>query len=116
VLRGAVRPTNPSRSFRSGTPTQSRRNWSEEGYNKLNEQKMADDVDDWENEVNSTAAAHKKRTKAEHMHVCTRVVQVLWAEVSTEVKREKAEIREELATERQAEENSDERTRRQYQE
>ncbi|KAJ7916074.1 hypothetical protein B0H13DRAFT_2451277 [Mycena leptocephala] len=97
---------------------------AEEGYNELNKEKMADDVDDWENEAESTAAARKKCTKAERMRVRTRVVQALWAEASTEeraaveaeVEREKEEIREEeLAAERQAEENPDERTPRQYQ-
>jgi hypothetical protein len=119
------RAHQPIEIFQKRNTDTIREKLAEEGYNELNEEKMADDVEDWENEAESTAAARKKRTKAERMRVRTRVVQALWAEASTEeratveaeVEREKEEIREEeLAAERQAEENPDERTPRQYQE
>jgi hypothetical protein len=114
------RAHQPIEIFQKRNTDAIREKLAEEGYNELNEEKMADDVDDWEDEAQSTAAARKKR-----MRVRTRVVQALWAEASTEeraaveaeVEREKEEIREEeLAAERQAEENPHERTPRQYQE
>jgi hypothetical protein len=98
---------------------------AEEGYNELNEEKMADDMDNWEDEAESTAVVHKKRTKAERMHVRTHVVGAMWAEASpeeratveAEVGREKEEIREEeLVAERHAAEHPEECTPRQYQE
>ncbi|KAJ6538211.1 hypothetical protein DFH09DRAFT_1324077 [Mycena vulgaris] len=79
-----------------------------EGYNALNEATMAEEIDDWENEAEDTAAARLKRAKSERMRLRTRVVQAMWAEASeeergaaeAEVAREKEAIRaEELAME-----------------
>ncbi|KAJ6596597.1 hypothetical protein B0H10DRAFT_1960067 [Mycena sp. CBHHK59/15] len=74
-----------------------------EGYDNLNEEKMADDVDDWTNESEDSAAERLKATKSEHMRLRTHMVQALWAEADTtereavekEVEREKQELREE---------------------
>ncbi|KAJ6478445.1 hypothetical protein DFH09DRAFT_1341871 [Mycena vulgaris] len=79
-----------------------------EGYNALNEAAMAEEIEDWENEAEDTAAARLKRAKSERMRLRTRVVQAMWAEASeekrgaaeAEVAREKEAIRaEELAME-----------------
>ncbi|KAJ7922576.1 hypothetical protein B0H13DRAFT_2409619 [Mycena leptocephala] len=84
------RAHQPIEIFQKRNTDTIREKLAEEGYNELNEEKMADD----------------KRTKAERMRVRTRVVQALWAEASTE---------ERAAVEAEAEENPDERTPRQYQ-
>ncbi|KAJ6566707.1 hypothetical protein B0H19DRAFT_1066991 [Mycena capillaripes] len=95
----------------------------EAGYNTLNEEKMADDVDDWADESEDTAAARIKATKSERMCLRTRVVQALWAEASVEereaveaeVTREKLEIYDqEIAADRFT--ASGERTPAQFQE
>ncbi|KAJ7182442.1 hypothetical protein C8R43DRAFT_940597 [Mycena crocata] len=69
----------------------------EAGYNKMNEEKMSEDVDDWEDESKDTKEARVKATKSERMRVRTRVVKALFAEASPE---ELAEIEAEIEVER----------------
>ncbi|KAJ7763718.1 hypothetical protein B0H16DRAFT_1718372 [Mycena metata] len=94
----------------------------DEGYNELNEEKMAEGVEDWANEPEASAAERKRATKAARMRLRGQVVKRMWEEVSAEelaaveeeVVREKAEIiQEELAAENAAQQ--DERTPREYQ-
>ncbi|KAJ7067683.1 hypothetical protein B0H15DRAFT_958209 [Mycena belliarum] len=82
------------------------------GYDLLNEEKMAEDVEDWENEASETAAARIKSTKSKRMRLRTHVVAALFADISpdelddihAEIAREKAEIK----AEEEAMENLDE--------
>ncbi|KAJ7707186.1 hypothetical protein B0H16DRAFT_1481650 [Mycena metata] len=94
----------------------------DKGYNELNEEKMAEGVEDWANEPEASAAERKRATKAARMRLRGQVVKRMWEEVSAEelaaveeeVVREKAEIiQEELAAENAAQQ--DERTLREYQ-
>ncbi|KAJ7495435.1 hypothetical protein FB451DRAFT_1387463 [Mycena latifolia] len=76
-----------------------------EGYNALNEEKMAEELDDWANEAEDTTAGRLKRAKSDRMRMRTRVVSALFAEASKE---ELDEIEKEIAREKEAQRSEEE--------
>ncbi|KAJ7139955.1 hypothetical protein C8R43DRAFT_955042 [Mycena crocata] len=87
----------PIEVFQKRNPEMIRIALDQEGYNVLNEEKMAEEIDDWADESKDTEAARKKATKSQRMRLRTRVVRALFDEASEE---ELAAIEAEIEEER----------------